>query len=49
MSARQTSIAGVSRVSPVSALNAKPSTATSLPRIVLNMDVIMRFTKRFFW
>ena len=49
MSPLQTSMAGVSRVSPVSFLNAKPKSAMSLLRIVLNMLVIMRFTKRSFW
>jgi hypothetical protein len=42
-------MAGVSRVSPVSFLNANPQTAIFLREMVLNMALIMRATKRVFW
>ncbi|EMS64352.1 hypothetical protein TRIUR3_23459 [Triticum urartu] len=45
----QTSIAGVSLVSPVSFLNAKPSTAIFLFATVLNIEETTRFTNRLFW
>ncbi|EMS45402.1 hypothetical protein TRIUR3_13056 [Triticum urartu] len=46
---RHTSMAGVSRVSPVSFLKANPSTATFFPATVLNMEETTRLTKRLFW
>ena len=49
MRPRQTSMAGVSRVSPVSFLKAKPSTAIFFLEMVLNMAEMTRSTKRCFW
>lgn len=43
------SMAGVSRVSPVSFLKAKPNTASFLPDTLLNMEPTTRSTKRCFW
>ena len=45
-SAFTTFAAGDSRVSPVSALNAKPSTATLFPVSVLNISETIRCVKR---
>lgn len=45
----QTSMAGVSRVSPVSFLNAKPIIAIFFPEIVLNMASMTRATNLCFW
>mmetsp|Transcript_71380 Transcript_71380/g.118614 ORF Transcript_71380/g.118614 Transcript_71380/m.118614 type:complete len:318 (+) Transcript_71380:458-1411(+) len=46
--ALQTSMAGVSRVSPVSFLNAKPRMAIFLPDTVLNIELTIFVAKRFF-
>eukprot|EP00967_Tisochrysis_lutea_P059499 scaffold75850_cov27-Tisochrysis_lutea.AAC.4 len=45
---RQTSMAGDSRVSPVSFLKAKPSTAIRLPETVLNIELTISLAKRRF-
>lgn len=49
ISPRHTSIAGVSRVSPVSFLKAKPKIAIFFFEMVLNMALITRSTNRCFW
>ena len=47
--ATRTSMAGVSRVSPVSFLKAKPRAQIFLLVMVLNMRLTMMRVKRFFW